>query len=288
MQVCVDCVPVKQPESILNSIESSSKFLIRIMETNPDLYRGSFFRIFSKEHKKIGHKKMTKIARTKKLFRFLEQRIDDITKTSERCLFKCFLSFMLKGIIWELEFRKLGTSKGYLGEEKLRHSIYEHLELFTIFFENYNYENPKDLIGIPFSDFEKIFDEEISNDLSYYTLIKKQKTCLSTKIAILYYCNLYDDKDILASSLHKTVKSITSMENKICDDIGFLDLEKILDERKLEMNRIFCDNVDLHEVKRLMDVYIARTDLNKIPRDEPEYKKAKRSIKRSFPNFAFT
>lgn len=288
LQKSIDCVPVQISNSVRVDIKNILELLIYAMEKNHHLVDGSFHKIFSKEHKKIKTLKKTKIAKLRKLFDLLYERRNEISKINERCLFKCFLSFLLKGKIWELEFRKLDTSTRYLNDETLHHAVYEPLEFFFIFFENYNSKNSKDLLGVPFPDIEQVLDTDILNDLLYYNLIIKNKTPLNTKLHLSYYSFLYNDKEYLALSLQKTVKSLTSMINTLCNETGMLDLTKILDERKIEKNRILYDNVDLDTIRDLIGVFNARTGLQKIPSYEPEYKKAKRLIKKHFSNFAFT
>ena len=285
LQKSVDCVMVKLPNPVRVDIKNISELLIHALGKNHHLSHGSFSKIFLKEYKKIKHLKKTKIAKSRKLFYPLYERRDEISKINERCLFKCFLSFLLKGIIWELEFRKLGTPIEPLDDKKLYHSIYKPLEFFFLFFENYNFKNSKNLLGISFSDFEKVLDKDISNDFSYYNLILKNKTCLSTKLLFSHYSLLYDDKEFISQYLQKSLKSITSSINTICNEKGFPDLDKILYERKIEKNRILCDNVDLNEITDLIGVYIARTGLRKIPTYDPDYKKAKRLIRKYFPEF---
>ncbi len=284
----IDCVPLQIPNPVRVDIKNISELLIYALENNYHLTDGLFYKIFSAEHEKVKTLKKTKIAKFRKLFDLLYERQGEITDINERCLFKCFLSFLLKGKIWELEFRKLSTSAEHIGEEKLHRSVYDPLEFFFVFFDNYNPKNSKDLIGISFSNIEKVLDADISNDYLYYTLITKNKTSLDAKLCLSYYSFLYDDKEYLAASMQKTVKSLTSMTNTLCGETGLLDLEKILHEREIEKNHILYDDVDLSVIQNLMNVFIARTDLKKIPPYEPEYKKAKRSIKRKFPNFAFT
>ena len=285
LQKSIDCVMVKLPNPIRVDIKNISEFLIHALGKNHHLLYGSFSKIFLEEYKKIKHLKKTKIVKLRKLFYTLYERQDKISKINERCLFKCFLSFLLKGIIWELEFRKLDTTIEHLDDKKLYHSIYEPLKFFFLFFENYDFKNSKDLLGISFSEFEKVFDKDISNDLLYYNSIKKNKTCLSTKLLFSYYSLLYDDKEFISQFIQKSVKNVTSTINTLYSETGMLDLEKILYERKLETNRILCDNVDLNEIMDLIGVNIARTELRKIPTYDPNYKKAKRVIRKFLPEF---
>lgn len=285
LQKSIDCVMVELPTPVSVDIKNISELLIHTLEKNHNLSHGSFYKIFFKKYKKIKHLKKTKIVKLRKLFYTLYERRDKISKINEKCLFKCFLSFLLKGIIWELEFKKLDTTIEHLDDKKLYHSIYEPLEFFFLFFENYDFKNSKDLLGISFLNFEKVLDKDILNDLLYYNSIQKNKTCLSTKLLFSYYSLLYNDKEFISQSIQKSVKSVTSTINTLYSETGMLDLEKILSEREIEKNRILCDNVDYTTIKDLIGVHTARTGLKKIPTYDPDYKKAKRLIRKYFSEF---
>jgi len=131
--------------------------------------------------------------------------------------------------------------------------------------------------------------EKAKNDKSeqiiqenYMALFVKEKQIIKESNTIKYQKKY--EKELFRTT-PKDTKSITHMMKSFLDRKGILDSKKILNEQRIESNRLLCDNVDDSVLNMFLILYIMRFIVNQIPRHEPDYKKIKKKIKKTLPEF---
>lgn len=203
--------------------EYADKIILQLKK-NQNLRQGSFYREIKRAHKKFYSCRGTKNYKARRFVNELSNRISNIKEPNERCLLKWFLSFELKAIMWELEFRKLQKLPfASVDDQKLIKSMLIPMMFFEKFLKEYDSKNSKHFLGIPCTTLKKSLDQMYSIDTSYYNALSSQKISFCTKILCYTDYLFYDSKKDASEFHHIKRKQSLSFESHI---------KKILDAKK--------------------------------------------------------
>ncbi|MCH8914960.1 MAG: hypothetical protein IIA82_03850 [Thaumarchaeota archaeon] len=135
----------------------------------------------------------------------------------------------------------------------------------------------------------KVEKKKAKNDKSkqviqekFEVLSKKKKQIIKENDTIKYQKKFEKERSRITP---KNTKSITHMMNSFHNRKGMLDFEQLFHQQRIEYNRLFCDNVNNSVLELFLILHTIRFIVNQIPRHEPDYKKIKKVIKKTLPEF---
>lgn len=157
--------------------------IFELLRKNKNLRRGSFYKEVKKTFEKIQELNGTKDYKNRRFLNELSNGIENIKEINERCLLRWFLSIELKTMIWKLEFKKLQKFPfASIDDTKLIESMLCPLACFENFLIHYDPQNTKTILGTSYESLENSLNQIYNDDLSYYKLLKSNKTPLNIKI----------------------------------------------------------------------------------------------------------
>jgi len=135
-------------------------------------------------------------------------------------------------------------------------------------------------------EMEKINNEaRKSIEKKYNTLFAKEKEKIKKYYEVKYQ-KKYENE--ISRIVPNNTKSITHMIKSFHDNKGNLDLNLLLLEQRIENNRLLCHNVKTSVLNIFLYLYITRFLIRQIPKNEPDYKRLAKKIKKTIPEFVIS